>query len=115
MVSNEASIDGLPLAEKPDSENEEPEVNEESEVDAVKCEKTKEVRETPKKKITQHHVLEEQYKALLLKQNNLKLESKKLELEIALLELKVKRETENDNTVTTINFSPVLAGRPFLS
>ena len=116
MVSNEASIDGLPLAEKPDSENEEPEVNEESEVAAVKCEKTKEVRErSPKKKITQHHVLEEQYKALLLKQNNLKLESKKLELEIALLELKVKRETENDNTVTTINFSPVLAGRPFLS
>ena len=114
MVSNEASINGLPLsAEKPDTENSE---NEEPEVIAVKCKKTKEVSErSPKKKTTQHHVLEEQYKDMLLKQNNLKLESKKLELEIALLELKVKRETESDNMVIIVNFSPVLAGRPFLS
>ena len=33
-------------------------------------------------------VLEEQYKALLLKQSNLKLNKKKLELEISLLEQK---------------------------
>ena len=64
-----------------------------------------------RKVITQDQVLAEQYKALLLKQENLKLENRKLELEVALLENKVKGEY----ALTTINLSPVVANRPFLS
>lgn len=62
-------------------------------------------------------VLEEQYKALLLKQSNLKLNKKKLELEIALLEQNANiKETETcGNLMTTINLSPIVAGRSFLS
>ena len=63
------------------------------------------------KKVTQDQALAEQYKALLLKQENLKLEKRKLELEVALLENKVKGES----VLTTINLSPVLASQPFLS
>lgn len=62
-------------------------------------------------KVTQDQVLAEQYKALLLKQENLKLEKRKLELEVALLENKVKGEY----ALTTINLSPIVANRPFLS
>ena len=77
-------------------------------------EEDKEVR-PPKRKITQDQVLEEQYKVLLLKQNNLKLQTKKLELEIALLELQVKREKESCLPLATVaNLSPIAAGRPFL-
>ena len=59
----------------------------------VKKRNYKEVSERPKTgKITHDHVLEEQYKALILKQTNLKLENKKLELEISLLEKKAAKE-----------------------
>lgn len=40
----------------------------------------------PPKKITQEKVLEEQYEALILKEDNLRLKKQKHELEIALLE-----------------------------
>ena len=62
-------------------------------------------------KLSQDQGLAEQYKALLLKQQNLKLEKRKLELEVALLENKVKGEY----ALTTINLSPVMANQPFLS
>ena len=62
-------------------------------------------------KVAQDQVLAEQYKALLLKQENLKLEKRKLELEVALLANKMNGEY----TVTTINLSPIVANRPFLS
>ena len=62
-------------------------------------------------KVTQDQVLAEQYKALLLKQENLKLEKRKLELEVALLENKAKGEY----AFTTINLSPIVANRPFSS
>ena len=42
-----------------------------------------------KRKITQEEILEKQYKALIAKQENLKLEKRKLELEVSLLEQKV--------------------------
>ena len=42
-----------------------------------------------KRKVTQDQVLEEQYKTLLLKQENLKLQRRKLQLEVTLLEGKV--------------------------
>ena len=42
-----------------------------------------------KRKITQEDILEEQYKALIAKQENLKLKKRKLELEVSLLEQKV--------------------------
>lgn len=49
--------------------------------------------ETPKKqvkrKITHEDVLEQQYKALIAKQENLQLKKRKLELEVFLLEQKV--------------------------
>ena len=41
-----------------------------------------------KRKITQDDILEEQYKALIAKQENLKLKKRKLELEVLLLEQK---------------------------
>ena len=54
------------------------------------------------RKVTQDQVLQEQYKALILKQENLKLERRKLELEILLLEKKA-----NEEIITTINLSPI--------
>ena len=42
-----------------------------------------------KRKITQEEILEEQYKALIAKQENLKLKKRKLESEVSLLEQKV--------------------------
>ena len=78
--------------------------------DTATCKKPiKEVSEKPPKRKITHDVLEEQYKALLLKQSNLKLNKKKLELEIALLEQKYAniKETETcGNLMTTINLSP---------
>ena len=65
------------------------------------------------RKITQDQVLEEQYKALVLKQENLKLEKRKLELEVTLLEGKIKGDSSG--ILTTINLSPIVASRPFLS
>ena len=63
-------------------------------------------------KITQDQVLQEEYKALLLKQENLKLEKRKLELEVTLLEGKIKGVS--NGILTTINLSPIVATRPFL-
>ena len=40
------------------------------------------------RKITQEEILEEQYKALIAKRENLKLKKRKLELEVSLLEQK---------------------------
>lgn len=65
------------------------------------------------RKITQDQVLQEQYKALVLKQENLKLEKRKLELEVTLLEGKIKGDS--NGILTTINLSPIVASRPFLS
>ena len=107
LSSEEAITDEKSCENRPDtaSVDKEPKAN---------LKKTKEVR-PPKRKITQDQVLEEQYKALLLKQNNLKLQTKKLELEIALLELQVKREKESCLPLATVaNLSPIAAGRPFL-
>ena len=42
-----------------------------------------------KRKITQEEILEEQYKGLIAKQENLKLKKRKLELEVSLWEQKV--------------------------
>lgn len=58
------------------------------------------------RKITQDQVLQEQYKALVLKQENLK-------LEVTLLEGKIKGDS--NGILTTINLSPIVASRPFLS
>ncbi|XP_015770181.1 PREDICTED: uncharacterized protein LOC107348646 [Acropora digitifera] len=58
------------------------------------------------RKITQDQVLQEQYKALVLKQE-------KLELEVTLLEGKIKGDS--NGILTTINLSPIVASRPFLS
>lgn len=92
MVSSEASADETPnsVAEKPDELISKHEAVTKVVEDTASCKKTiMEVSEKPpKRKITHDMVLEEQYKALLLKQSNLKLDKKKLELEIALLEQK---------------------------
>lgn len=64
-------------------------------------------------KITQEQVLEEQYKTLLLKQENMKLKRRKLELEIAVMEQKEKGDASG--FLATINLSPIVAGRSFLS
>ena len=108
------------VAEKPDELISKHEAVTKVVEDTASCKKTiKEVSEKPpKRKITHDMVLEEQYKALLLKQSNLKLNKKKLELEIALLEQKCAniKETETcGNLMTTINLSPIVAGRSFLS
>lgn len=119
MVSSEASADETPnsVAEKPDELISKHEAVTKVVEDTASCKKTiKEVSE--KRKITHDMVLEEQYKALLLKQSNLKLNKKKLELEIALLEQKCAniKETETcGNLMTTINLSLIVAGRSFLS
>lgn len=121
MVSSETSSDETPnsVAEQPDELISKQEVVTKVVKDTATCKKTiKEVSEKPpKRKITHDMVLEEQYKALLLKQSNLKLNKKKLELEIALLEQNANiKETETcGNLMTTINLSPIVAGRSFLS
>ena len=119
VVSSEDSVDETPnsLAELPDELISK---HEAVTKDTATCKQTiKEVSEKPpKKKITHDMVLEEQYKALLLKQSNLKLNKKKLELEIALLEQKCAKIKETEacgNLMTTINLSPIVAGRSFLS
>ena len=121
MVSSEASADENPcsVAEDPNEFSKHQAVNKVGK-DTAMCKKPiKEVSEKPpKRKITHDMVLEEQYKALLLKQSNLKLNKKKLELEIALLEQKYAniKETETcGNLMTTINLSPIVASRSFLS
>lgn len=121
VVSSETSSDETPnsVAEQPDELISKQEVVTKVVKDTATCKKTiKEVSEKPpKRKITHDMVLEEQYKALLLKQSNLKLNKKKLELEIALLEQNANiKETETcGNLMTTINLSPIVAGRSFLS
>ena len=58
-----------------------------------------------KNTVTQGDVLREQYNALLLKQENLILKTRKLELEVVLLKEKVHTQQH----LTTINFSPLMA------
>ena len=59
------------------------------EVKVVNVQKAQNQSKKNKKKITQEEILEEQYKALIAKQENLKLKKRKLELEVSLLEQKV--------------------------
>ena len=77
MVSSEASADETPnsVAEQPDGLISKHEAVTKVVKDTATCKQTiKEVSEKPRKrKITHDMVLEEQYKALLLKQSNLKL------------------------------------------
>ncbi|CAH3158327.1 unnamed protein product, partial [Pocillopora meandrina] len=77
VVSSETSADETPnsVAEKPDELISKHEAVTKVVEDTASCKKTiKEVSEKlPKRKITHDMVLEEQYKALLLKQSNLKL------------------------------------------
>ena len=122
VVSSEASADDSPnsVAEQPDDLTSKHEAVTKFVKDTATHKKNiKEVSEKlPKRKITHEMVLEEQYKALLLKQINLKLNKKKLELEITLLEQKcasIKQTETCGNLMTTINLSPIVAGRSFLS
>ena len=60
--------------------------------------------------ITHNDVLREQYKALIAKQENLKLKKRKLQLEVFLLEQRVQRAADNTQrnaTFATINLSPI--------
>ena len=59
------------------------------EVKVVNVQKAQNQSKKNKRKITQEEILEEQYKALIAKQENLKLKKRKLELEVSLLEQKV--------------------------
>ena len=59
------------------------------EVKLVNVQKANYQSKKNKRKITQEEILEEQYKALIAKQENLKLKKRKLELEVSLLEQKV--------------------------
>ena len=69
-----------------------------------------------KRKVTQDQVLEEQHETLLLKQENLKLQRRTLELEVALLEEQINAKAGGDNGfLATINLSPIVADRLFLS
>ena len=58
------------------------------EVKVVHVQKAENQSKKNKRKITQADILEEQYKALIAKQENLKLKKRKLELELLLLEQK---------------------------
>ena len=58
------------------------------EVKVVHVQKAENQSKKNKRKITQADILEEQYKALIAKQENLKLKKRKLELELLLLERK---------------------------
>ena len=60
-----------------------------------------------KRKITQYDVLEEQYKALILKRENLALKKRKLELEVFLLEQKVIAEDSTTHASSDTTFIPV--------
>ena len=55
----------------------------------VNFQKAENQSEKNKRKITQEDILEEQYKALIAKQENLKLKKRKLELQVSLLEQKL--------------------------
>ena len=59
------------------------------EVKVVNVQKAENQSKKNKRKITQEDILEEQYKAQIAKQENLKLKKRKLELEVSLLEQKV--------------------------
>ena len=58
------------------------------EVKVVHVQKAENQSKKNKKKITQDDILEEQYKALIAKQEDLKLKKRKLELQVLLLEQK---------------------------
>ena len=59
------------------------------EVKVANVQKAENQSKKNKRKITQEDILEEQYKALIAKQENLTLKKRKLELEVSLLEQKV--------------------------
>lgn len=59
------------------------------EVKVVNVQKAENKNQKNKRKITQEEIPGEQYKALIAKQENLKLKKRKLELEVSLLEQKV--------------------------
>lgn len=59
------------------------------EVKVVNVQKAENQSKKNKRKITQEDILEEQYKAVIVKQENLKLKKRKLELEVSLLKQKV--------------------------
>ena len=61
-------------------------------------------------RITHNDVLREQYKALIAKQETLKLKKRKLQLEVFLLERRMQRAADNTQrnaTFATINLSPI--------
>ena len=73
------------------------------EVKVVNVQKAENQSKKNKRKITQEDILEEQYKALIAKQENLKLKKRKLELEVSLLEQKV---SSVPGYQVSINLSP---------
>ena len=69
-----------------------------------------------RRKITHDLVLEQQFNTLLLKQENLRLQKRKLELEVSLMEERVKGDSvigRNIHPLTTINVSPILTSQNF--
>ena len=73
------------------------------EVKVVNVQKAENQSKKNKRKITQEDILEEQYKALIAKQENLRLKKRKLELEVSLLEQKV---SSVPGYQVSINLSP---------
>lgn len=73
------------------------------EVKVVNVQKAENQSKKNKRKITQEDILEEQYKALIAKQENLKLKKRKLELQVSLLEQKV---SSIPGYQVSINLSP---------
>ena len=73
------------------------------EVKVVNVKKAENQSKKIKRKITQEDILEEQYKALIAKQENLRLKKRKLELEVSLLEQKV---SSVPGYQVSINLSP---------
>ena len=73
------------------------------EVKVINVKKAENQSKKNKRKITQEDILEEQYKALIAKQENLRLKKRKLELEVFLLEQKV---SSVPGYQVSINLSP---------
>ena len=71
--------------------------------------KIKQIRKN--KVVTHEDVLEEQYKTLIAKQENLALKKRKLQLQVYLLEQRV-REHSPSPLFTTINLSPIMSVNP---
>ena len=71
--------------------------------------KIKQIRK--KKMVTHEDVLEEQYKTLIAKQENIALKKRKLQLQVYLLEQRVREHSPNP-LFTTINLSPIMSVNP---